>query len=99
MYIFNEFCYKEIHLINMSLLDHVNWDFGAIRGAFCCCVGSLSSFYTAAGCGQHMPGPGGHWTQCGQFRGSYRWTSKYSKFIQLMGHRKHDNNCCQETGR
>ena len=50
MYIFNEFCYKEIHLINMSLLDHVNWDFGAIRGAFCCCVGSLSSFYTAAGC-------------------------------------------------
>ena len=50
MYIFNEFCYKEIHLINMSPLDHVNWDFGAIRGAFCCCVGSLSSFYTAAGC-------------------------------------------------
>ena len=54
MYIFNEFCYKEIHLINMSPLDHVNWDFGAIRGAFCCCVGSLSSFYTAAGCVTHI---------------------------------------------
>ena len=34
MYIFNQFCYKEIHLINMSPLDHVNWDFGAIHGAF-----------------------------------------------------------------
>ena len=54
MYIFNEFCYKEIHLINMSPLDHVNWDFGAIRGAFCCCVGSLSSFYTAAGCAANL---------------------------------------------
>ena len=57
MYIFNEFCYKEIHLINMSLLDHVNWDFGAIRGAFCCCVGSLSSFYTAAGCDHYCKPP------------------------------------------
>ena len=58
MYIFNEFCYKEIHLINMSPLDHENWDFGAIRWAFCCCVGGWLSFYTTAGCvrttGLHM---------------------------------------------
>ena len=35
---------------NMSPLDLENWDFLAIHRAFCCCVFSLSGFYTAARC-------------------------------------------------
>ena len=34
----------------MSPLDLENWDFLAIHRAFCCCVFSLSGFYTAARC-------------------------------------------------
>ena len=34
----------------MSPLDLENWDFLAIHRAFCCCVSSLSGFYTAARC-------------------------------------------------
>ena len=36
----------------MSPLDLENWDFLAIHRAFCCCVFSLSGFYTAARCAE-----------------------------------------------
>ena len=39
---------------NMSPLDLENWDFLAIHRAFCCCVFSLSGFYTAARCDQQL---------------------------------------------
>ena len=42
----------------MSPLDLENWDFLAIHRAFCCCVFSLSGFYTAARCVYRLSRPG-----------------------------------------